>query len=430
MQFSKYFMRLATDVPTEMNHQEEADEFVSAVHSPALDADRSLQAGLRTQFAPWHHPVKQIVRHYQWSMLTTELLKGSRSNQDGDVLRYFTLPGVDLLDVKAIAEAVRPYNTKIEYFGFNASMNRDSSSDETSLSESFSVESALRQAGVTSDSSIVLSDRLEDIAISGSQAANKLDERQVFDVINIDACDHLGYVPSGRSISTFDALEKLLSHQLISRKPWLLFITTRADPDLLGKHILKMQAAIGDNMTHHEASFGPAMAECLEADARVLVSEISKGWASWSDRFIKIFSIGLGKYLLHYFHSKKPVAADVELKSVYAYRVKDEKADMLSFAFCITPRPIQAQSASIGGSVVHTLTEPEAGVRIVRRVSKVWMLDPALDAKSKVRSIAVSGTERLLRESHYDIDEWKKWLRDHRIRPIIVSDDDFIIEGE
>jgi len=55
----------------------------------------------KTAYKPWHHPVKQIVRARQWAALTKRLIE-ARTDATAK-LRYFTLPGPDLLDVRVLA---------------------------------------------------------------------------------------------------------------------------------------------------------------------------------------------------------------------------------------------------------------------------------------------------------------------------------------
>lgn len=403
----------------------DGDDFVEAVHAPGpAPSHEHFSSGERKKhFFAWHHPIKQIVRQRQWSDLTYELIDKDRTADQRSTLRYFTLPGSDLLDVRVLAESLTAFDTKIEYFGFNAG---NGTGETATPGASFTAESALRQAGLISDGSLVLRDRLEDIALPGSQAQSQLSQQAPFDVINIDACDHLGFKPKRRDRSTFDALEQLLGHQLAHRKPWLLFITTRADPSILGPHFTKMQSSINENLAHHEAEFGPALATSLGVDLVNIVPEINKAWAGWSENFLKIYSVGLGKYLLHYFHAQRPVAADVELKSVYAYRVKNSRPDMLSFAFRVVPKAIQPQKASIGGAQVHDLMEAKSGVRIANRASKLWLLDDAIAAQESLRDGAVKASAKLLAAANYDLDSWTIWLRDHDIRPMVVTSDQFI----
>src|SRR5262245_8498942 len=72
----------------------------------------------RVDFQPWHYPVKHVVRSEQWAALTRNLLEEHYPNLV--VLRYFTLPGADMLDVRVLSDVCGPRGISIEYFGFNA----------------------------------------------------------------------------------------------------------------------------------------------------------------------------------------------------------------------------------------------------------------------------------------------------------------------
>src|SRR5215212_3754207 len=97
------------------------DAEIEAIYGPdatvAAEGPASLPRIKRT-FMAWHHPVKQIVRARQWAKLTGKLLAERR--QRLEVLRYFTLPGPDLLDVRVLTEVCSPLEIPIHYFGFNA----------------------------------------------------------------------------------------------------------------------------------------------------------------------------------------------------------------------------------------------------------------------------------------------------------------------
>ncbi|MBN8960600.1 MAG: hypothetical protein J0H71_05665 [Rhizobiales bacterium] len=400
------------------------DDLLDAVYAEQPTApDLAIRAEKKTKFAPWHHPVKQVVRSKQWADLTHRLLVDSRSPDQQKTLRYFTLPGADLLDVRVLAEALAPLGTKIEYFGFNAapSSSMEGGAMAGVPDASFSAESALRQAGQITNDALVLTDRLEDIAIPGSQAANQLSQRQHFDVINIDGCDHLGYVPNGRQSSTFAALEKLLGHQLLFRKPWLLFITTRADAKLLGPHTVKMQGAILENIRDHGESFNPALADCIGANIATLQSDLNAAWSTQSDTFLKVYSVGLGKYLLHFFHGQHNLSADVELASVYTYPIQQTEPDMLSLAFRIIPHPLNVQPATAGTTSVRSPLEPEQGVKLAARAKRMWNIGIAVNEIDDLRSSAIDGTKKLLDAANYDLSAWQDWLAKHTTRAMQVE---------
>ena len=372
----------------------------------------------KTAFKPWHHPVKQIVRTRQWAALTRRLIEDRA--QPRPSLRYFTLPGPDLLDIRILADICEPLNVQIEYFGFDVGQEVPDEAEESFTGEWINAESALRQAGRISADALILPDRLEDIATENSQAAAQLRQRPAFDVINIDACDHLAYLPKGRTHNTFDALGALLRHQMTSRTPWLLFVTTRAQPELLGNPGIQFQNAITQNLAL-PGGFGEALAGSIGADLTKLGSALVAIWGANDARFLKLYSIGLGKFLLQFFHMQPNLPANVELASCYAYRVHSNNADMLAMAFRITPDPPRVFAPGIGGAAVVNNLEPHRAIRVATQARKLQDLDEALKNEVDVRAEAIVGTEALLGAANYDLDGWRNWLADHEHRPMTVE---------
>ncbi|QBE92501.1 hypothetical protein DRN02_011075 [Sphingomonas paucimobilis] len=366
----------------------------------------------RQNFAPWHHPVKQLVRKTQWEALVTRLVKDNAP--DGNVLRYFTLPGADLLDVRVISEGCAPLGVQIEYFGFDAGMQAVELN-----APRIELESALRQAGRITANAVILPDRLEDIAVDQSQAARQLETRQPFHVINIDACDHLAYQPDGRQRSTFDAVQALLRHQMIATRPWLLFITTRVEPGLLAGPGDVMRQAVNDNLAN-AAGFGDALAAAIEADAALVQDALADVWANHDSKFLKLYAIGLGKVLLQFFHAQPNHPANVELASACAYRVYGDEPDMIALAFRITPdgpvvfQPGQVQQPDLAVEAVRA-------VRVAARAQAMRDLDGELEANAEVRETMARGSASLLRASNYDMDAYQAWLANHARRPMQIA---------
>lgn len=400
------------------------DEDLAAIYGTqeTVASDLAYLADRRRDFKPWHHPVKQIVRARQWGALAKRLIE-SWSNGRRRVLRYFTLPGADLLDIRMLAKICEPLDVQIEYFGFDAGGSLEESREETiqQNAQLVTAESVLRQSGRVTDDAVIFPDRLEDIAVGNSHAAMQLEQRGAFDIVNIDACDHLAYCPIGRSKNTFDALRILLQHQMRSRTPWLLFITTRAEPALLGDPGIEFQDAITQNLRVEGSGFGAALAECIEADKTRLAAELSSIWATHDLRFLRLYSIGLGKFLLQFFHGQPNLPANVELASVYAYRVHNDHPDMLALAFRITPDNIRVFRPNVGGSaaVVPPL-EPRRAVYVASQAVKLQDLDTVIETELDVRAEAVGGTEELLSSANYDIAAWRQWLASHDKRPIAL----------
>lgn len=377
---------------------------------------------LRANFAPWHHPIKQIVRDYQWSDQVKRLFRNYRTEEQWGILRYFTLPGADLLDVRMLVDSLSEFNTKIEYFGFDTGYSDEEKQNPINESGTYlAAESALRQADKITDKAEILRDRLEDIAVESSHAAARLGQHDFFDVINIDACSHLGYKAPGREASIFDALEALLAHQMKATKTWLLFITTRANTEVLGEPVEKLKTAIAENIALH-GKFAEALGECLGGTASSIEEDMLAHWSSQSREFLKLFCVGLGKYLLQYYHSQPNLPAAVEMVSAFAYKIKNEEPDMLSLAFRIKPTGLQVQPAKASGPNQLPAIELSQATNVVSKASRLWDLDAAIANDAEVRNDAIAGTKKLLSSANYDIECWETWLKNLPVRPMHLND--------
>jgi len=408
---------------TAFETEEENFEDIYGEEDEAIDDQATLNRFHRRDYSPWHHPVKQIVRSHQWAALTERFIQARPQANASDALTYFTLPGADLFDVQTLSNICEPLGVKIQYFGFNSAFPDEEAEGANDPSDApwVTAESALRQAGRITSDAVVLSDRLEDIANTASQASLELGKRPPFDIINIDACDHLAYSPKGRPQSMFDALQHLLSHQLRAKSPWLLFITTRVQPDLIGAPGAHFQQAINENLSISNSGFGAALAECLSLDEDRFTEDLLSCWDIHDERFLKLYTVGLGKYLLQFFHGQPSLPANVELASVYSYRVYGEQADMLALAFRVTPDPLRVFLPMTGGSFVIPDLEPRRATKVARQAIKIQDLDKAIAEDEEIRQKAISGTVKLLEGARFDINGWCEWLAKHSQRPLVVS---------
>lgn len=58
----------------------------------------------KKEFKPWHNPRKQLVRKEQWIYFTSKYLANILSGRT--TLKYFSLPGDDLLDVRVFHDSI------------------------------------------------------------------------------------------------------------------------------------------------------------------------------------------------------------------------------------------------------------------------------------------------------------------------------------
>jgi len=366
----------------------------------------------KAEFLPWHHPIKQIVRKQQWQAQTERLLTLHRAG-DLSPLRYFTLPGPDLLDVRVIAEVCQPRGISVQYFGF------DDSSGGGPHDAWLGVEAELRQAGQTTGMVRILPDRLEDIAKSGSHAESQLAAEEPFDIVNLDICGNLGFKAAGVGTCALDALRRLVFHQLRATKPWLLFVTTRVHNEALNEPADYLKSALKGNLEMpNSTGFAEALADSIGCQTTELASRIGNAWQDNGIELIRIFSISLGKYLMQFLHGQANFQAKLELASAYAYKVGNDGPDMAALAFRIFPQKMVQLPVSTGGAIQIPQLEVALAEKMVRRFKKIADLDDAFENEDVVRCVAISETLVLLRKSKYNIEKWVSWLESHPIRPI------------
>ncbi|WP_156459044.1 hypothetical protein [Rhodanobacter sp. Root480] len=413
---------MATDTEMEKTQDELGSDDLTSVFGTEDVRPHDEGLRLKNDFLPWHRPVKQLVRKEQWAALAVRLVKDSKLSK----LRYLTLPGADMFDVRVIAETCAQEGCKVEYLGFDSSRSGERGVDQlaaatANAAQRDTAESVLRQTGLVTDSSITLNDFLEDIAVSGSQACAILRNFGHFDIVNIDACDHLAVEPVGERPGLFSAVKEVFSHQRGRHSPWLLYVTTRVSPDRLGGPKEEFVDAIKRNLDLPTDVFRNAFAEAMGVSADDVEDVVSDGWAIHDDRLLKLFSIGLGKYLLQLAHGHYGDPAKVELASCYCYRVHEGSADMLALAFRITPTAKRIAQPTIGGGVLNLpLLEPVLAARVANKVVKLVDLDRELAEQPDLAEGALAATLKLLEVANYNLDEYREWLEKNE-RPTPTS---------
>ena len=410
----------ASSMPEPQAVTDEVDDVFGPAMASSVDGP-SRALARRREFSGWHHPVKQVVRTKQWYSLTKQLVDSWDERMR--VLRYLTLPGPDLFDVRTLADACAPKSVQIEMLGFDSSAGQDDSFAEVSDAMRAQAEASLRQSGRVTNNSTILRDRLEDIAVPQSHARQRLAERAAFDVINIDACNHLGYLKEGRTQSLFDALRHLLIHQQRATRPWLLFITTRVAPELLGGPGAALKSAVSQNLALPEGTFAAELAALVNEEESSLHARLDALWSTQGEHFLRLFTVGLGKFLLQHFVTNpgQALPADVRLCSSYAYRVFGAHADMLALAFRVVPGPPVIHPPATTGPSKSWALEPERARKVAKRAGRLLDIDSALEQRVDWRREAISGSKALLRAANYDIAAWTEWVRQHKQRPMEID---------
>ncbi|NMZ81953.1 PP_RS20740 family protein [Pseudomonas mandelii] len=314
------------------------------------------EALLPVTFLPWHKPRKQWVRDKQWwGQINSHILPNLRGM---DTVRYFGLPGDDLLDVRYLQQKLSGSGKSVFILGL-LSNQAGWEAAQKQLSK------ALDSDGIHRDSAVekLNFDHLEN---PQSLAYQKMAKIGYFDVVNLDFCGNvIGPQLKSRRL---DAIKNLLGYQFqVVPQRWLLFLTTRSS-----------------RATSCLETFN-RLAECL--DQNLTVDEF---WDEFNARFdttpihanrcldrpaldgqdfIDVYTIGLFKFIVGLAVKNK---FKIKMDSVVKYDIEGEEAssDMISMCLVFTKvlnRP--------DGTAQEELTEPDMALRGLKKLKEMRCVD-------------------------------------------------------
>lgn len=217
------------------------------------------------EFQPWHRPRKQYVRSFQWSRELRILARDL--GLDGE-LRYLTLPGNDLLDIRHLAGSVcSEFGISLRYLGFNTAAFPSNEGQLGLNSAEFSI---TRMEHIDPESQVFPGDfRL--VGNTRSIPWQRVRSAGPFHAINLDLCGGFAGREKTESIPNyFAALKALLQNQEKSDEDFLLFITTRMDDDSIDPSVKNKLNAVAQNIHDTCSGYAEAFAEAwgLPADGK------------------------------------------------------------------------------------------------------------------------------------------------------------------
>lgn len=351
------------------------------------------------EFKSWHRPRKQWVRRYQWHDALLETVRETHFPDDSRIVRYLSLPGADLLDVRVLREACEAAGAELRFTGIN-SVRRNSAEDiQLNIAES-----EVRGLPQIHSSSTILRERFESIANDGSLAHDAVRRSGPFHAINLDLCDHIALRAAGEGQrSVLDALAEVIRLQLRhARHPWLLFITTRISPDSVDAHNLRaLIQAVRDNIAA-SGEFGTRAAALLNTEAEGLQAALDDPTNLDPQRFMSLFTLGLGKWLLRFLGE----GCSVRMLSSCFYSVRGDQPDMLSLGFrCDTVRPPAVDRYQmVGGGGQSDGGEVDHAMRLLEMTGGMFDLDDMLEQDPQLAESVRLESTQLLRSAHFDVD--------------------------
>jgi hypothetical protein len=364
---------------------------------------------MKTRFERWHHPRKQFVRVRQWCAAVRQLI-GELNLGPGEPFSYLTLPGNELLDVRALQGVCARERVPLRYLGFNSVGKGTAQQAELNLAHN-----QVRELDGIHPFSAIVEERLETVANDLSPASRRTREFGPFHAINIDLCDSIAVRDvDDRRGSTLGVVAKLLELQLQTSAPWLLFVTTMAQPGLISPRAHDgFKGAIAAN-TAASDDFKAELAQLISTTTDQLDASLDAAWQGQDPDFLRLFCTGLGKWLLSLLGQAAP-PRNFSLVSSYYYRVGPGGPDMLSIAFrCDTPA--QALRDPHGILVAQPQAAPFSEVQLAIAMAQGLRnsadLDCMLRDDPQLAEQLIAQAGRLMSSARFSVPAYEAWARE------------------
>lgn len=379
-----------------------------------MSADESLMDGLfddileqpagrpkKDVFFPWHKPRKQYVRTKQWIRIIERHFDSVVTNNE---IKYLSLPGDDLLDVKELHDKIcLPKDVNLNFLGFNDFNNDvDSRKEDANLTLT-----EVRAMPKISPASEVINYNIMNVGKYNSIPYKHVKAQGSFDVINLDFCDSVvGLSPNKFVDDHYKLLTQLCRMQSTRDEPWLLFITTRIGSEYIDPEALNILINCFNKNCQDEI-FLDVMIDNFGYDLEVSQEEL----LSDGERFSNIVLISLLKWMQAYCLTLNPNFV-VKLEDVLEYTVNhaSNAPDMISIALKFTPKPnINIDPHGLAVNIHAPLNEVEIACRFPPVVTRKRNCDIELERDGVLKQQMISETEALLKKSRYDVTNFSNW---------------------
>lgn len=365
-------------------------------------------------FKPWHKPRKQWMRRNQWVKEIDTLIPHLRL--DGRPLRYLSLPGEDMLDIRVLADYCSGRNLRLKCLGY----------DEGARDRATELEVDISRSEISSNiepNSVVVADNLGVLKDVNSVGFKYVYDHGPFDVINLDLCGAISCVnyPDNHQVM-LNLCEYQINH---SREKWLLFLTTRAEYEQVNvDHLPHYLKCLKKNAEAHD-TFRLRLLDISRWDvsrytADATAAHILDGCRN--KEFVKLFAAGFSKWLLQLLDSTNN-SWSVEMLNSCWYRVEDNQTatsfpNMLSLVFLFSPvnMPIQDASGLANPNPQTIIDEKALAMRILEQTENLFDVDREMDSDSSVWQQFVDESAVLLRAARYATDQYAQWAEEKRIR--------------
>ena len=385
---------------------DEPDRSIAGEVLPARTDESAVPEKL-DKLLPWHHPRKQLVREEQWMHFSQRLIAREKgkpglpgSSDANPEVRFLTLPGIDYLDVRQLADVCRELGCSLTSIGFQSGGERNPYVARAQIREK-----SLIDAKHITSRSYTFPRRFEEIASPGSQAYRELRMRGPFHIVNIDACGSIAAPQANHPNRLIDAVHRIVELQLeLMTGGWLLFVTADVRPGSIARDTIDgLCNAIFENANTNEEFRNRVMPFLApgEEDIRAAVRAASAGPGT---TFLQLFSLGLAKWLLHLVGSKN---WDMKTHHPYCYSTMPRNDDTpsmacLAFEFLPPPPDLPDRFRVAQAEPAPRPEREDTSVRAADKIGGMANADVKINTDERLRDRMTENLRRLLAEAGYD----------------------------
>ncbi|WP_426143813.1 PP_RS20740 family protein [Pseudomonas sp. DWP3-1-2] len=361
-------------------------------------------------FKPWHKPRKQYVRDKQWWFHLDFLIQRFGQYRDITTIKYFGLPGSDLLDVNFFSKkmlATEKFEAKrLLVHGF-IDTEAEKERADIRLSELLDRPNVDRESKVEHYN-------FHALAKKGSLALKRVKQNGAYHLINLDFCDGVF------KQETFDSMMALFTMQFnqMLDTPWLFFLTTRADKEGITQELL----ANLDRVFREQVSDDETFVAALE-EYRREIYDLARGKKGFSDEPItklelsEILQACFLYWVVRLTHANE---ARMNAVSVMKYNVHggNDFPDMFSYVLRFTKQAsVKADALGLAKSPTEVTVALSDEDKCSDKASAVKKLCTSLDvdellvANANLYEEYAQDMKALLKESGWDVTTYDDEMR-------------------
>lgn len=321
-------------------------------------------------------------------------------------VRYLTLPGIDYLDVRQLADLCHECDCCLTSIGFQSGGEHNPQVARAQVREK-----SLIDARLITEESHTFPRRFEEVVHPANAAYLDLRNQAPFHIVNIDACGSIAAPTANHPNRLIDALFRVVELQVDTNSSrWLLFVTTDVRPESIDRQTLnRLYAVIFSNADTNDV-FRDRAALLLAPGQTDIRAAVRIAAEQTGQAFLRLFALGVAKWLLDLVKEK---GWDVYTHHPYCYSTgpqHDETPSMVCLAFEFLPPPpgLEDRRGVTHAKPKRDQPRENTAVRAALEVGNMIDADDEVRSDPNLRALLINDLHRLLEEAGYEREALEK----------------------